>query len=416
MKTHTLSTAAWLATACLAAAPASAQDFTYNRIVQSGDMVDGRNADFFNSPVIGDDGTIVLAISDSTTGIRSLFSYSTTGTFNLLADSNTAAPAGGTLNFSDQIRIDGGNAYFNSRQGIYGVPLAGGSVITVVDDTTTQPDGSAWGSFQPLDVYGNQALFYTNSSLPRVTAIHYDADFTSNAVAPITIRRTDEPDPIDGTSTIRTIDTPNIGTGGYAYYSFDNAGRFALMGDFGSGEQVLLDSSDTAPNGGTFFGSFDPVVEGDTVYFASTTTTINLFSIYALDTNAPPGNNVTTIVDPNTPAPGGGTFASSNFASVDGGDVLFESDAGLDGLFFYDNETAAFYEVLGVGDTFDGKTVSSVFSIPGQALNNDTIVFEARFTDGSVGIYTASLIPEPSSLALLGLGGLLICQRRRLPA
>src|SRR5207247_4091720 len=57
--------------------------------------------------------------------------------------------------------------------------------------------------------------------------------------------------------------------------------------------------------------------------------------------------------------------------------------------------------IIGGGDTLDGKTIYNLFMGP-DALSGSSIAFWATFTDGSQGIYLAS-VPEPASLTACAL-------------
>jgi hypothetical protein len=69
----------------------------------------------------------------------------------------------------------------------------------------------------------------------------------------------------------------------------------------------------------------------------------------------------------------------------------------------YANLNGSLESVLRDDDVLDGKVVRRAY-IGAEGLDGDQIAMSVVFTDGTEGIYVATLVPEPSSLALLALG------------
>ena len=123
--------------------------------------------------------------------------------------------------------------------------------------------------------------------------------------------------------------------------------------------------------------------------------------------------------------PFGGTFfVPSTYALNEAGQVAFTAVSDIGGfvfergLYFYD-ESMGLMEIAREGDAFLGSTIDTVTLAQGDMLLNgfnDTgvaqIAYEFGLADAREGIALWT-IPEPTSLALLGLGGLSLLRRRR---
>ncbi|MCA9264523.1 MAG: PEP-CTERM sorting domain-containing protein [Planctomycetales bacterium] len=73
--------------------------------------------------------------------------------------------------------------------------------------------------------------------------------------------------------------------------------------------------------------------------------------------------------------------------------------------------------IIKVGDTLDARTIEAitVSLVEAGFLDDDQVAFRANFTDGSSGIYVATLVPEPTTATMFAIGLLIVVRRRRRP-
>ncbi len=93
--------------------------------------------------------------------------------------------------------------------------------------------------------------------------------------------------------------------------------------------------------------------------------------------------------------------------SLNAGSVAFEAFVGTDSHGIYTTLDGMLSKLIDVTDTLDGKTFNPnstiSFSVGDDGISGNQIAFRAVFADGSQGLFLATLVPEPSSTAPLGL-------------
>lgn len=127
------------------------------------------------------------------------------------------------------------------------------------------------------------------------------------------------------------------------------------------------------------------------------------------------GGPLQVVADTNTIVPtldGVQTFADFTAVAIDGDIVTFigAPASGPAGIFAASGGTLA--EVVSVGDTLDGKTITGLTFSDDRPLSGNDLVFTASFSDGTSGLYLTS-VPEPSAAVLLTMTLPLLVRRRR---
>ena len=93
-------------------------------------------------------------------------------------------------------------------------------------------------------------------------------------------------------------------------------------------------------------------------------------------------------------------------SSIDGKNVAFMSFSvpfsDQQGIYLFDGQSLE--KIVALNDLLDGKIVNGLLNFGPEGLSGNRIAFEATFTDDSRGVYVAEIVPEPSTLILLGIG------------
>ncbi len=399
-----------------AAASAHAQ-WSFSRIADSATPIPGGAGTFagpFSAPAVSA-GHVVFGgnrVNGYVTGIYT----NLTGPLSRVADSTATIPGttthyGGFLN---QVSMDGTTISFDGFGGSIGgiASSQSGSLVGIVDTSTPlPPGGSLFSTPNP------STAFYSRRG-PNA------AFLTGDPVHP----------------------------GGPAV---------ALYGWTSGTYHRLLDTSTPMPGGTGNFASMDFMSMGGSTVFVSTTDAVNLGGIYAVDAS---GGPITTIVDPNTPAPdGSGTFsivrpvaASGNnlcftggtasqvglyarvngslitianratpapeggfftdfpgYFAISGQNIAFLAFSSARGLGLYSWRAGSLSRIVSVGDSLNGHQVHDIL-MSSEAIDGDTVAFNATLgpTPETYAVYTAT-IPSPAAPALFAAAALLASRRRR---
>jgi hypothetical protein len=413
----------------LATSAAPAQVVTTTRIAAFGTAVPGIGpggpetfASFGLFPSI--DGSTVsfygTTSGNDTIGAHSDIYTSTGGTISYFVHASAGIP-NGTGNFTSynpSFRYQQGNAVFvGSGTGQSGVYVSDGTTISRFADLNTAiPNGTGnFTSFSPFPSVAGlgswATVAFTGSGSGGQAGIYFALQSLS-IVGVVADRNTQVPGGLNGNF---TAFGSNPSFSGFNVAFRAGFGGTSLNGvyvyDATNGMRLTIaDSNTPLPNGsGTFSTTFfEPTVSGSNVSF------INNNGVYALI-----GGTLKTIADTSTPSPNGsGNFTTiSAYAPISGNEIAFIGNtATTKGVYLYDG--AALHTLLdNSSSTFDGKTLAATpFFLGPDGINGNSVAFGVSFTSpSSTGVYEATFtpVPEPSTLALVGIGALALVVKRR---
>jgi hypothetical protein len=405
-----------IAVLLLAAAPVFAGSYVVTKRADTATPVPGRSGNFtaFGTPS-------AIGFSADFAGGTGVYRFSPAPP--TLVDSSVAIPSGaGNFTGFSAPTGGGGPYYFRgngaSGQGVYDYRNFGPSLTPIADTNTAMPGGG-----------GNFATFFAPSG--RSDGVAFRAD-NGGAVTGIYARDlaglhrvASNATPIPGTpaETFVTFGDPLasgpatfIGTGatqqGVYSYSFD-----------GSILQAVWDKNTPVPGGGGLkFTGFSHLSNEENGQFAFAGTwgagSAGVFTAGGFGLGS-----LRKVADTSTPIPEGtGNFLSfvatgSSSGSIEEGPFVAFQATGSGGQSGIYAQRTAFGPLLCVVDLdtpIDGKTVASLAMADDAVSPYDsyTVYFKATFTDGSSGVYSATL-PEPSAaIAVAAMGGLLLRRRR----
>ena len=291
--------------------------------------------------------------------------------FSSLDSSSVGINAGGTVTFQ-------GTATATGASEIYTAAPSG----TVTRVATTQSGGGFVGLLQPSINAGGTVAFigFPSAGVTSVYAAPPGGSPTVIASPGGTITNFAHTVPINAGGTVAFFASV---TGGEGVYTLAPGGSPVQVANtagafndfFNQGRVALNDAGKVA-----FVASLDAGGQG----------------LYTVT----PGGSPVEIA--NTAGP----FSSFGSPSINALDVLtFSADLDAGGRDFYVLPPGgSFTRLIGTGDPLDGSTVAG-FTFPSNryALNDaGQIAFTASFADGRQGIFVATPVPEPTSLALLG--------------
>jgi len=385
---------------------AHGQAITFTKVVDSNTPIPGKPGTFttyFDRPSIGN-GNVMLASGDFGQGHL----YGTEGGLHVLAGLETPIPNGtGDFTAIASSSFDGNSVVFHGRGagGQTGIYSDYNGLHRIVDRITPFPGGvgdfTALGGDLSQD--GGNVAFGGTDSISGTKAMFTSIGGTLNVIAD-----TNTAIP-GGVGNFITLVNPSISGTDVAFLSFGSPlgeGIYAHLAD----ELILIADTNTPVPGGigniTTVGS-DPVIDGDRIAFHASG--VGQKGIYTYL-----NGSLDVLLDLNTPLPGGSGFffdlPSFEF-SLSGENIAFlgEIASGSSNLYSLFNNNLI--EVIGLGDTLDGKIVKNL-EMGKEAMSGNEIVFYALFQDDSSGVFVAT-IPEPTTIFLFSTASIIALRRRR---
>ena len=131
------------------------------------------------------------------------------------------------------------------------------------------------------------------------------------------------------------------------------------------------------------------------------------------------GNGIFTSAggrQPPSPSAAGRPFSGFSGTSINtSGTVAFFANLDAGGSGIYLGDGGAGTRVVGTGDALNGSTVSSLEMGPGGLNDAGQVGFRYVLANGTYGVAVATVVPEPTSFLLVGLGiiGLGFTSRRK---
>lgn len=396
---------------------AEAASFSFTKIVDTNTIIEGSNLNKspnFSAPVFVenalDNGNVAFVnLNDEYQGIGIYTSIN--GSIAQVADTNTPIP-GGTGNFYalnsltfDNVRVafrgfgatffpDG--SYQLSQEGIY--TNLGGSLSVVADRNTSIPGSTGnFGFFNPSPTLDNNVVAFIANGANDSGVYKKD----NSLLSVIANRSTLMP---GTTGNFDNFDEAVISNGDIAFSGsrgFQENYRAGIYLASNNSLNVIADYNTLIPGGIGNFNFFDAVnLNNKTVVLKGGRTTLQgrvEEGIYLQN-----GGSLSLIADLNTPIPDGtGNFSLFNYTAppIDNGNVAFigygsNSQAGI-----YTTLGGSLSKVIDINDTLDGKNLRPFpfgsAALGREALSGNQLAFLAQFTDGSQGVYVATLNPTP---------------------
>jgi hypothetical protein len=346
-----------------------------------------------------------------------------TGALSTVVNTNTVLPGSASLNFGIPalavygpdisfiaFTTTGGNGLYTTRGGVRKVadssnvpndfpPTAPISMdaqgFAFTDSYVTQPFSLSFAGFATATDAGVVSL-----SIPVLPVLHY---ITRNGFV-----RFSSNQKFNGTTGSYTLTAPGVGI-------FSDGGGIPSLQQRG-----LLLPGQTA---GFVFANVSAGDKGP--LFSVDDQGNGVFRAQAVDEALNPlfsglyvqrvGGQMQPVVDSNTIIPtfdGTTKFGAYKNVAIDGSVIAFIGGpaSGPEGIFAASDGSLA--EVVSVGDTLDGKTITGLTFSSDRPLSGSDLVFTATFGDGSSGLFLAE-VPEPATAVLLLLGAIPLLTRRR---
>lgn len=311
------------------------------------------------------------------------------GTLNVLADTSTAIPDGtGSFTSFGTASLDGQDVAFlgdgTDQSGIYA--RIGGTLGTVADLATSIPGGTGqftgFGTYPP-SIDGGSVVFAGSGSSGQF-GIYAD---TGGSLSIVADTGTAIP---GGSGNFVVFDGPSLDGGDVAFRGF-GSGQGGIYTRISDVFDVVIDMNTAVPGGTGTFSTLGmaSIGGGDVALRAGP-------SLQDVGVYSNIGGSLDVVADTTTPIPNGTgnfIFQGADPPSIDGEYVAFEGtnatgfEAGIYGLI-----EDTLIRIVDRNDTLDGKTPSNWgFDAGPEALSGTDVVFRVSFTDGSEGIYVATV-------------------------
>jgi hypothetical protein len=330
------------------------------------------------------------------------------GVFRVVADATTGIPdSTETFTTFGPPSISGQRVAFVGtgalrQQGVY-TDNARGTVSVVVDGNTPIPSGTL--NFRSFGLHpslsGGHLAFV--GSRGRQRGIYLETDGKLGVIA-------DTNQLVPGTTeNFVSFGDPSASGARIAFAGRGTTQQGIYIANGGGKLSVVADTSTAIPGGSGNFAFFgDPASSGGDLAF------LGEDSSFTPGVYRTRGRFLELVANTNTLLPDGSDVFSSFDDPAISGDVVAFHGVSASGEGIYIREGGVLSKVIDTNDILDGKTPVS-FGLFREGLNGSTLAFDVHFDDGSEGLYLTTVMPEPSSLGLLGVGllGLLIAARCR---
>ncbi len=390
---------------------------TYVEVADTSTSIPGGSGSFTSFGIPAVSGNYIAFDGYGSNGQAGIYVWSQAGGLQRVTDNNGT---GFSSFYSPTVSSNGTAAFQGDNSGIY-TGVGGGSSVTTVASASTPVPGNPGGTFffsaldsRPASIDSGVVAFEAWSrSSSGVDQGIYTGPSSGGTLSLVADRSTFLPFG-NGFTQMVFFEGPAINSGQVLFNASNGSasGVYALI----NGSIVrVIDSTETLPGTNVTYSQSEgqgitpgAIAGGRVAFWANGgyygMNTNGTLTPLATTSDTPPGSNQPFI----------GTFGLGLNAN---GSYLFLGETASDIAIFYSPSFTSddYTRLIGVGDTLDGKTISSVQTFPYSLSGNDFVI-DVNFTDGSQAIYEgilpAASVPEPASVVLLLVGVGAICAFR----